>query len=86
MIEKIKKYLTLWKKAKAIRDSGVAWKTIYDLIFSEEISHQLDELFEIEWYNPDCDYDDDVLAYLAAVNAKAEELQKVLHSMESISE
>lgn len=56
---------TLVKIALSIIDSEYfTWRKKYNLIFSDNFSREL--MFrgvEIDWYDPDCDYEDDVRAY-----------------------
>ena len=50
------------KKAKKIVSSNLDWEVKYNLIFSDEIAGSTD----FEWYDPDMDYQDDVMAYMDA--------------------
>ncbi len=50
------------KKAKKIVSSNLTWEEKYNIIFSEEISHNTD----FYWDDPDMDYEDDVMAYMDA--------------------
>lgn len=52
--------LNIYEKAKRIVASDLEWKEKYDMIFSEEISQKV----KFDWCDPDCDYDDDVLAFM----------------------
>jgi len=54
----------IYKKAKKIVESNLSWDEKYDLIFSKEISQQ----FDFDWYDPDCDYQDDVMAFMDALS------------------
>lgn len=52
--------VAIYERAKKIAACDLSWKEKYDMIFSKEISHKLD----FDYYNPDSDYDDDVLAFM----------------------
>lgn len=55
---------TIFERAKRIVDSEeLTWEKKYDLIFSNEISDQ----FDLDYYDPDCDYEDDVRAFMNAL-------------------
>ena len=55
---------TIFERAKRIVDSEqLTWKKKYDLIFSHEISQQ----FDFDYYDPDCGYEDDVRAFMNAL-------------------
>jgi len=66
----------------AIRDSKLTDKTKFDLIFSSYFSEKIYYLFlemniNLDWYNPDMDYIDDVNAYVRAVVSKVEEIKTI---------
>ncbi len=84
MKNKINKFLSIYNEAKAIWDSGAEWSLIYDMIFCEEIAKKLNRLFDIEYYDPDTSYEEDVNAFMRAVKAKAEELEKILKNIENV--
>lgn len=50
--------LEIYERAESIVRSDISWDMKYDMIFSSEISQK----FTFEWYDPDCDYEDDVRA------------------------
>lgn len=54
--------VAIYERAKKIAASDLSWKNKYDMIFSKEISHKLD----FDYYDPDSDYDDDVIAFMNA--------------------
>lgn len=69
----------LQKEANEIYNSDIPWKTKYKLIFSKNISRRFNELIEeinehFSYYDPDSDYDDDVIAFMSAMNEKIEEI------------
>lgn len=74
--EQLKK---LQKEANEIYNSDIPWETKYKLIFSKNISHKFYELIEeinehFSYYDPDSNYDDDVIAFMSAMNEKIEEI------------
>lgn len=69
----------LQKEANEIYNSDMPWETKYKLIFSKNISRRFNELIEeinehFSYYDPDSDYDDDVIAFMSAMNEKIEEI------------
>lgn len=69
----------LQKEANEIYNSDIPWETKYKLIFSKSISRRFNELIEeinehFSYYDPDSDYDDDVIAFMSAMNEKIEEI------------
>lgn len=69
----------LQKEANEIYNSDISWETKYKLIFSKNISRKFNELIEesnesFSYYDPDCDYEDDVIAFISAMNEKIEEI------------
>jgi len=50
----------IYQKAKRIVASDLDWKEKYDMIFSDEISMKV----QFDYYDPDMDYEDDVLAFM----------------------
>ncbi len=69
----------LLDKARKIIESDKSWEEKYDLIFSEEISKKFSEILpSFEYYDPDSNYDDDVLAWYNAAMyfAKYEQEEK----------
>lgn len=70
--EKVK----IYEEAKGIFSSSISWEEKYDLIFSNNISKKMD----FDWYDPDCGYDDDVIAFMNAFDSymiKQEKLHKI---------
>ena len=65
---------SLYNKAEEIVASNESWKDKYDLIFSDEISKKVFELTNLDYYDPDMDYNDDVLAFMNAFENKINEL------------
>jgi hypothetical protein len=61
--------------AKRIAQSSLPWKDKYSLIFSAEVSRVIfDSGIPFDWVDPDGSYEDDVRAFVDAVNLKAQEL------------
>ena len=64
-----------------IFNSEASWKTKYDVIFGIRngmLEPQLKAAgLELEWYNPDTDYQDDVTAFVNAAEKLLEELEKL---------
>lgn len=79
------KFSTLIKiaeTAQTIKDSELEVETKYDLIFSENISRKFfaecKKLgINFEYYDPDTSYEEDIIAFVNAVSAKAQELSKL---------
>lgn len=62
-------------------NSDEHWSIAYDQIFSEKISKKIYKKFhklniQMHYYDPDSSYEDDVRAYVNAVNEKLEEITK----------
>jgi hypothetical protein len=54
----------IYERAKRIIASDLEWDEKYDMIFSEEISRK----FKLNYYDPDCGYEDDVMAFMNALD------------------
>lgn len=61
-------------EAKRIIVSTASWEIKYDLIFSEAISKRVSQLIRLEYYDPDTSYEEDVRAYVDALENKVAEL------------
>ena len=78
-IQRIKRFLVLADEADAIRCRNMEWKSKYDLIFSDDISAEISKTgFELEYFDPDKGYKDDVNSYVEAVMEKANELKPMI--------
>lgn len=88
MKEKIKAFIALAERAVTIRDVDIDdWRMKYDLIFSEEISGAIAATgFSLDYYDPDTSYEEDVRAYVDAVERKANHLRKVVDGFKTIEE
>ena len=81
-MENVRKFLTLTANAVTIRNSSADWETKYDLIFSNEISGAIRQTnITFDWYDPDMGYDDDVIAYVEALEKKARQLTLIWNSI-----
>jgi hypothetical protein len=81
-VERFQKFVSLVDKAVIIFESDASWKTKYEMIFSPEISQAIYETnVDFNHYDPDMDYQDDVVAFVCAVRVKADELRPCLSSM-----
>lgn len=71
--------LALAKRARNIVDTSIPWKDKYNLIFSESISKRIFAIFKLmnlgfDYDDPDSDYEDDVLAFVRALESRLQEL------------
>lgn len=64
----------LHAKANRICNSELSWEDKYRYIFSEDISGQVFALMDLDYYDPDMDYEDDVRAFMDAFNEEVEKL------------
>ncbi len=53
----------IFERAKKIIASDLPWNEKYNMIFSDEVSGQ----FSLDYYDPDMDYEDDVRAFMSAL-------------------
>lgn len=74
MQPKIREYLALFKEAEVIYNSDASWETKFKLIFSDEISVRMGELFRQNYYDPDTTYEEDLSAWFRAQEEQAAEL------------
>jgi len=64
--------------------SGVSWHTKFELIFAQadSVKAAIKEIgMELEWYDPDTSYEDDLIAFMKALDEIGEELAIVLEAM-----
>lgn len=54
----------IYERAIKIMDSDLEWEKKYDMIFSEEISRK----FQLNYYDPDTSYREDVMAFMYALD------------------
>jgi len=65
---------SLKKEINEIFNSNMSWELKYDLIFSEKLSQQVFELVDLDYYDPDTTYEEDVTAFVKALNDKCQDL------------
>jgi hypothetical protein len=78
MIDDIREYLELFKLLRATVESDVDWQIKYSLVFHPKMSHRMQALYRVEYYDPDMGYEDDVMAFYDAVKDKARGLEVIL--------
>jgi len=77
-------FIQISREAREIANSEADWETKYDLIFSADISQTIFFLgISFDYCDPDSSYEEDVMAYVNAINAKSDELEKTLARKES---
>ena len=80
MFEAARTFIRLAGIAEKLMSSGGDWQTIYDLIFSDEISGAIRATeIPFEHTSPDLGYEEDVRAFVGAVVEKALKLEKVIN-------
>ena len=65
--------------------SEAAWMTKYELVFTQadSVKAAIKEIgMELEWYDPDTSYEDDLIAFMKALDEIGEELGIILEAME----
>lgn len=81
-MKRFQDFIALADKAVAICDSDASWETKFDLIFSAEISQAIFETrVKFDYYDPDTSYQEDVITYVSAVKAKADEIRNCLQDI-----
>ena len=78
----IMRYVAICDEANAILNSDASWETKFDLIFSDNISIVLQTIHLVGWCDPNTSYEEDVKAFMAAVNRKCTEFRSILKSIE----
>ncbi len=79
-IETISEILQIIEKANQVYNSEADWLLKYDLIFSDSISCNIFNLgLRFDYYDPDSSYEEDVRAYITALNHEKDRLEKVEH-------
>jgi hypothetical protein len=76
-MEKINRYLRLADQVFLIADSDVTAKTKYELIFDAGLCRSLDQIFVLDYVDPDTSYEDDIAAYVSALRGKCSELRQI---------
>lgn len=54
---------------QTFQSSTLSWEAKYNMIFSDHVSKRIFELLPFDYYDPDMDYQDDVTAFVQALNA-----------------
>jgi len=57
-----------------VTESQLLWKDKYEIVFGSLMDKIEETGVEVDWCDPDMDYEDDVLAYVGALKKKAREL------------
>jgi hypothetical protein len=78
----IEKFISLAELADKICNSNMDWNTKYNLIFSENISSKMHELYHIRYVDPDTSYEDDVKAFVNAANKVAKRFEDLLKELQ----
>lgn len=70
----------------AILSSSLEWDDRYRLVFSSQVSEPLLRLVRssdpsFSWYDPDADYEDDVRAFIRAIDEHIDRERKRLHAL-----
>lgn len=67
----------LYIKASVIYEGSItykmSWRVTYNEIFSKEISRKVFNLIDLDYVDPDMDYEDDVRAFMNAFDSYMEE-------------
>ena len=78
MMDKIRRYLALADQVFQIAESEAPAETKYELVFSDDLSRSLGQIFGLDYYDPDTSYEEDVQAYVTALRAKCAELRQIV--------
>lgn len=65
----LKELQELHSEARKIFDSNLSWEAKYDLIFSKQISQRVFALIDLDYYDPDTSYAEDLTAFMDAFDA-----------------
>lgn len=60
----------LQQEINEVYNSDLDWDVKYDLIFSERLSRKVFKLIRLDYYDPDTTYQEDVTAFVNALNEK----------------
>ena len=67
--DKINEIEIINRDVKQIIDNdGLEWSEKYNMIFSSNISLRVFELINLDYYDPDTSYEEDVMAFASALN------------------
>lgn len=64
------------KVQKIIYRDDLNWNQKYDMIFSKEISRKVHRHINLNYYDPDTSYEEDVMAFASALNEWVVDLEK----------
>ena len=78
VFDKIRRCLALADRVFQVDASDASDETKYDLVFSDDLSRALDQLFRIDYCDPDSSYAYDLQACVGALRSKCGELRRVL--------
>ena len=79
IIEKMKKFVSLGKFVeKTTNSEHIEWDEKFQIIFREGIQIKINDLFRIEYSDPDRGYEEDVRAFADAVVEKSSRIKKML--------
>ena len=81
-LENVREFVRLSKVAGRIIEADVSWETKYDMVFALKVMRKTG--IYVDYYDPDADYQDDVMAYYLAISERAYELQKVIDAIDSL--
>ena len=77
--ESIRELARLRDRAVQLRDCGSCWATKYEAVFSKDLSRKVWELdHSFDYYDPDTSYEEDVRAFVDALQERVADLEKTL--------
>lgn len=82
---KIEEFIELADTAYSLYETMVAnpalASTVYDLVFSPNISRKIFDNHGLDYYDPDTSYFEDVQAFAVAAKSKADEYRRLLEDV-----
>ena len=75
-MKRINEFIAAARNAINIYESNISWEIKYHLIFSDEVSGVLNKI-PLDYYDPDTSYQEDVMAYIAAIKEKLVEIESI---------
>ena len=75
MTEKEIEFKYLYAHAKEIVKLEVDWEIKYDLIFCKAVSSRIFKIVNLDYYDPDTSYREDVQAFMSACEEKMQEIE-----------
>ncbi len=70
-------FIRLAEYAIKVAESNATWEAKYNIIFSDDVSAILIKQAQIEWYDPDGSYEEDVTAFIDALREHLDEIRKI---------